>query len=91
MPRGSVCIAPELLDRCEGTIMRMAVARGIHPGVEPVILHLETRAWRRLRIAAAKCPYTPTDIKQSLALARKVFISRNNARLVRMARRRRRR
>lgn len=80
MPKGRICIAPEMLERCEITIMRMAVAHKIHPGAEPVMYNLDTRRWRMLRAEAMECPYTPRDVKQWLILARKVFIARNTAR-----------
>lgn len=84
MPRGAARIDPEMLARCERTIMRMAVARKIHPGYEPVILHLQLSPWRELRSEAKRCPYVPKDVKRHLALARKVYVSRNNSRLHRL-------
>lgn len=89
MPKGHVCIEPDMLARCEGTIMRMATAHKIHPGAEPVILHLSTKHWRLLRAKAMKCPYTPRDVKRHLALARKVFIARNTSRRYRAQKRER--
>ena len=62
--------------RVEGTIMRMAVAHGVHPGVEPTVLHLDTKTWRMLRTKAMKCPYVPVEIKRHLTMARKSVTSR---------------
>lgn len=89
--KGSPCIKAELLNRIEGTIMRMLVARKIPvPTIKgaphPVILGLDTKTWGRMRRTATKCPYTPLDIRTNLALARKVVTSRAAAKRKRLLR-----
>jgi hypothetical protein len=89
--KGSPCIKADLLNRIEGTVMRMLVARKIPVPVidgapHPVILGTDTKTWGRMRRTAAKCPYTPSDIRTNLVLARRVVTSRAAAKRNRLKR-----